>query len=481
MRCGLLRRVWPSCLAVASVAPLLAGCLGGESGAIIAAAPPAAAPQVTGVVRSDADHLALVASFGGEYRAPALRALASEVADRLAARTERPGESYAVTLLDSPKVNAFALPSGRIYVTRGLLALASDTAELAAVLSHEIAHVTLRHASLRGEREARDVLVSRVVADVLGDPGEGAALRRRARATLAGFSREQELEADRVGVATLAAAGFDPHAGARFLRSLGRHAQLEGSGAGDGVSSHPSTPERVALATAAARRFAAPADPDGAERERYLSALDGAAFGDRVSDGLVRGRTFLHPRLGIAVTVPAGMTLENTSRALLGATPDRRLRLLFDAVEAPAGQSLSELLTTSWTDALEPGSLRTVLINERPVALAASNGREWTFRLAAARVGVTTYRVILAGRGGAAGLDAELERVLASLREVGPDEAAGLRPYRISTVVAAAGDTAESVAARMAGERATERFLVLNGLEPGSLLVPGRRYKLVTE
>lgn len=480
---------------VAVLAPLLAGCLGGGPGAIIAAAPPAAAPLVTGAAPAvEADHVALAAAFGGEYRAPALKTLVMEVVERLVPRTERPNETYSVTLLDSPKVNAFALPSGRLYVTRGLLALASDLSEVAAVISHEVAHVTLRHASFRSEREARDVLVSRVVADVLNDPNGGAALRQRARASLAGFSRDQELEADRVGVATLAAAGYDPHAAARFLRALGRQAQGDehiASGQPDGLSSHPSTPERVALALAAARRVGAPGEPRPDERERYLAALDGTLVGDRVRDGLVRGRTFVHPRLGVTVTAPPGMTLDNTSRALLGATADGRTRFLFDAVEAPAGQGLSELLATSWTDALEPGSARTVVVNERPVALAASTGREWTFRLAAIRVGATTYRVILAGRGGpgrgatAAALEGELDNVLAgvlaSLREVGPDEAARLRPHRIAIHVAGAGDTPDGLAARMTADLPIGRFLVLNGLEPGAALVPGRSYKLVVE
>src|SRR5918994_6740609 len=99
--------------------------------------------------------------------------LLGDITGKLVAATDRPDESYRVTILNSPVVNAFALPSGRLYVTRGLLALANDSAELAAVLAHEIAHVTLRHADARTELEARSVLVSRVVADVLNDPVAG--------------------------------------------------------------------------------------------------------------------------------------------------------------------------------------------------------------------------------------------------------------------------------------------------------------------
>ncbi|TXM86071.1 M48 family metalloprotease, partial [Methylobacterium sp. WL122] len=187
----------------------------------VVAVPPEA-PRTTGRPANvtDADHTKLVASFGGEYRAPATLRLLTEVTDRLVAASDRPDQTYVVTLLDSPVVNAFALPSGRLYVTRGLVALASDTSEIAAVLAHEIAHVTLNHATARTELELRSQLVSRVVADVLNDPATGAQLQSQSRFALARFSREQELEADAAGVRTLAKAGYDPYGAGRFLTAL---------------------------------------------------------------------------------------------------------------------------------------------------------------------------------------------------------------------------------------------------------------------
>src|SRR5918994_456090 len=148
--------------------------------------------------------------------------LLGDITGKLVAATDRPDESYRITILDSPVVNAFALPSGRLYVTRGLLALASDTSEVAAVLAHEIAHVTLRHATARSEVAARSALVSRVAADVLKDPAMSAMLQDRSRYSIASFSRGQELEADQIGVRTLASAGFDPYGAARFLTGLER-------------------------------------------------------------------------------------------------------------------------------------------------------------------------------------------------------------------------------------------------------------------
>src|SRR5919112_1504902 len=200
-------------------AALLSGCtgLGGD------ASLPADAPRVLDQER-DRDHQRLVAAFGGEGRAPQLQRLLADVTNRLVLATDRPDEAYQVTILNSPVVNAFALPNGRLYVTHGLLALANDTSELAAVLSHEIAHVTLRHASQRNELQARSTLIKRVTENVLNDAEQAAVEQSEARSNLASFSRSQELEADRTGVRVLARAGFDPYGAARFLHALEKSA-----------------------------------------------------------------------------------------------------------------------------------------------------------------------------------------------------------------------------------------------------------------
>jgi len=471
------------------VSALLSGCIGDQTGATLQPAVvtvPAEAPRVTGRERTaaDADHAKLVASFGGEYRAPAALKLLTEVTDRLVRATDRPEETYAVTLLDSPVINAFALPNGRLYVTRGLLALASDTAEIAAVLSHEIAHVTLRHATARTELALRSQLVSRVVADVLNDPVTGAQLQNQSKFALARFSRDQELEADGVGVKTLARAGYDAFGAGRFLRALSRSTGLKaGTGQGgepDMLATHPGTQERITLVTRAARLIGAPGLGVD-ERARYLAAIDGIAYGDNPGDGTVRGHRFLHPGLGIAFEVPDGFAIENTRNAVLGTTPEGSRRLLFDQVETPAGQGLEDVLKATWNDAIEAGSLENRTIGGHPAVTALSRGKDWTFRLAAIRVGDATFRMIMAAKG-ATDPDAPFRRWTESLQTIGPAETQALRPLRIQVVQAVAGDTVDGLARRMVvTDRASDRFLVLNGLERGAALRPGQGYKLVVE
>ncbi len=445
---------------------------------------PPETPRVVGVERpSDRDHTRLVGAFGGEVRAPALQRLLTETAARLVAASDRPNETYQVTILNSPVVNAFALPSGRLYVTRGLLALANDTAEIAAVLSHEIAHVALRHAGARADLEANSTLVTQVTAQLLNRPDEAAELRDRSRLTLASFSRNQELEADKAGVAVLSRANFDAYGASRFLTALGR------SGGGsdsnrpaltDMLATHPSTNERIALTLLAARRIGAPGLGE-ADRARYLAAVEGLAFGDDPADGVVRGRRFVHGRLGVAFEAPEGFAIENTSRAVIGSTPDGGRRLLFDALEAADGTGLDEVLRTTWNEPIDPDSFATSSVNGLTVATATSRGQDWVFRLAAIRVGATTFRLILGARSLGADVERAFQRTLGSVRRVTPEEARDVQPLRLATVAAQPGDTVSSLSGRMATDRPVERFLLLNGLEADAALTPGQRYKIAVE
>ncbi len=470
------------------IAWLLAGCAADQTGAVLTPAAitvPAEAPRTTGRrVADDGDHAKLVASFGGEYRAPAALRYVSDITDRLVRASDRPEEPYVVTLLDSPIVNAFALPSGRLYVTRGLLALANDGSEVAAVLAHEIAHVSLRHASARTEMALRSQLVSRVVADVLNDPATGAQMENQSRFTLARFSRDQEFEADTVGVRTLARAGFDPFGASRFLTALSRMQALKSGGGSAGepdmLSTHPGTAERITLVTRAARRIGAPGLGTD-ERNRFLSAIDGIAYGDKPGDGMVRGKRFIHPGLGIAFDVPDGFTIDNTRNAVLGTTGEGSRRLLFDQVDGNTGRSLEDILKATWNDAIDPGTIENRIVAGHAGVFAISHGRDWTFRLAAIRVGENTYRMIMAAKG-ATDPDVPFRRWVDSLSSVDLEETRQLKPLRLQIVAAAPDDTAESLAGRMVvPDRALDRFLVLNGLERGSAIKAGRSYKLVAE
>jgi predicted Zn-dependent protease len=169
---------------------------------------------------SEREHERILSSYGGAYDDPKLEALIGKTVDRLVAASDRPDQPYKVTILNSGAVNAFALPTGQLYVTRGLIALASDTSELSSVLSHEMAHVLAKHASIREDQARQAAVVTRVVTDMSNDPDLTALALAKTKLTMASFSRQQEFEADGIGVGLAARAHFDPYGAARFLSSM---------------------------------------------------------------------------------------------------------------------------------------------------------------------------------------------------------------------------------------------------------------------
>jgi predicted Zn-dependent protease len=478
---------------VAALAPVLAGC---SSALLSAGGPPAALPQAARQPPSQEpsgpaqrEHQRILAAYGGIYEDPNLKALINSTVTKLVAASERPDLQYRITILNSSSVNAFALPSGNLYVTRGLIALANDTSELASVLAHEMSHVIARHAEMR-EDEARQVaLVTRVFTDLGSDPETSALALAKSKIKLASFSRAQEFEADGIGIAIAARAGYDPYGAVRFLTSMGRNGELKSGSstkthidprAPDFLSSHPATPERIKNAQNAAHQLAASAG----ERDKpdYLSGVDGMIYGDDPSEGFVRGRRFLHPKLGFTFVAPEGFGLDNTAQAVLGVreTGDQALRV--DAVRVAAEQTLPEYLNSGWIENIDPKTLEETTINGLPAATATAKGDQWVFRLYAVRFGTDVYRFIFAAKRMNAEVDHTFREAVGTFRRMTIAESQAAKPLHLKIVTVAPGETVELLAARMATpDHALERFRTLNGLAPNERVNAGDQVKLVVE
>jgi predicted Zn-dependent protease len=434
------------------------------------------------------EHQRILAAYGGAYHDARLEALISHTVERLVAASEKPDLRYKVTILNSPSVNAFALPNGQLYVTRGLLALANDTSELASVLAHEMGHVIARHAAIREEQLRQAELVSQVASDVFKDPQVGALALAKNKLALATFSRGQELEADGIGVGISSRAGFDPNGAVHFLTSMARNAEFRPASGGvdprmlDFLASHPATPERIKVAQANAKQYT---DSNGAAGERdkaaYLATIDGMVYGEDPGDGLVRGRRFIHPRLGFTFTAPDTFTLENTAQAVLGVKDGGGQALRVDVVKVPAEQSLSDYLVSGWIDNVDKESIEQLTVNGFPAATAAAKGDQWAFRLYVVRYGNEVYRFIFAAKHRSAELDRVFGEAVNTFRRLTPAEVQGAKPLHLK-VVTVQGESAEQLASRMAvADRRLERFLVLNGLKAGEPLKPGNQMKIIVE
>ena len=449
---------------------------------------PDSAPRTTGLdTPSQAEHKKMVALFGGEYKAPHAENYLNAILAKLAPASEQPSLVYKATILNTPTVNAFALPSGNLYATRGLLALANDTSEVAAVMAHEIAHVTARHASLRAEQEKRAELISQAAA-VIQSRSRSEELAVTSKLSIAGFSRQNELDADAIGVRVIARAGYDPYGAPRFLAALGRSTALRTSlisqkqdSKPDILSTHPSTPERIALATTAARQIAAPGIIE-LDRANYLSVIDKMTFGDDPSEGVLRGTKFLHPRLGFTFTAPDGFALENMTQAVLGMKSGGAEAMRLDSVRLPTTTTLESHLSSGWIDGLLESSVERTEINGIEAVLATARAGEWNFRLAVFRMGGEVYRLIYAAKALNDETDRRFRASIGTFRRISNEEATRVKPLRLEIVTATEGDTAESLSRRMVvPHHPLEHFLLLNGLEKASTLQPGEKYKIVTE
>jgi predicted Zn-dependent protease len=477
----------PLAALVAALAPVLAGC---SSALLSAGGPPASLPQAPQQAQqapppagpAQREHQRILAAYGGVYEDPNLKGLLNETVAKLIAASERPDLQYRVTILNSASVNAFALPSGNLYVTRGLISLANDPSELASVLAHEMSHVIARHAEMR-EDEARQVaLVTRVFTDLGSDPETSALALAKSKIKLATFSRAQEFEADGIGIGIAARAGYDPYGAVRFLTSMGRNAELKStSHAPDFLSSHPATPERIRNAQGAARQFA---DTAGNERDKtaYLAGVDGMIYGEDPSEGFVRGRRFLHPKLGFTFVAPEGFALDNTAQAVLGVREGGGQAMRVDAVRLPAEQTLADYLNSGWIENIDPKTVEETAINGLPAATATAKGDQWVFRLYAVRFGTDVYRFIFAAKRMSAEVDRAFREAVATFRRMTLAESQAAKPLHLRIVTVAPGETVERLAGRMATpDRHIERFRILNGLAPNERVNSGDQVKLVVE
>ncbi len=424
-------------------------------------------------------------TVGPVYSSPALQALVDRVGQKVVTGGNIAG-SFRFYVLDQPLPNAHALLPGYVFVTRGLLALIDDEAELAAALGHELGHVVLRHAAER-ERARRGVMDAAVdAAMVSGSVTVGRSVAREGMLKLRRYSREQELEADRVGVGYVVSAGYRGDAMVTLVEKLRRQSQLEDRLIGQmpdpgdqpsAMSTHPATNERLA----ALREIASTAAPGLSDRASYLAAIDGMSVDDSAAEGFVRGTAFLHPTMRLAFEAPRDFRLFNDHDGVLGVGRDRSLMYFSCRDEAVPG-SLADWLrdklkpTPSDIQTTEIGGVEAA-IGSRPRGSDTGVG-QLRYVIVRRDKGLCFFNLLSEGPD----RDRRIEVLVAAARSfhsLSAAEAAALRPYRLG-VIAPAGASAASLAQRMAyGDFKLERLLVLNGVDTAAELARRSPVKIV--
>jgi predicted Zn-dependent protease len=475
---------------------------------VVAASGACATNPVTGKSQmsllSEAEELAIGAQQDveirremGVYNDPELQRYVSDIGQELARKSHRPNLPWSFTVVDNAAINAFALPGGYVYVTRGILAYLDDESELAGVLGHEIGHVTARHAAQAYTRQAQAGIALAILGifvpstqafSDLGATGLSVLFLRN--------GREAEIEADRLGVEYGSGAGYDPAGVPRFLSTLARVDAMSERGVPNWLSTHPDPGSRVAKAQPVAGKFTS-ADATRVNRDQYLERIRGLVFGDDVKDGIVRGNEFVHPLLRIGVTFPDGWELTNAATAVLAQEPGTQHFMVLQEVERTATrpgygtpltqQSIADAAIAAMRKAgytSVDGAFERINGNDAYVGRYRGTAKDvGKVNMRAAHIAIGRQLYVVAGFAPEKEfdlVDRDIQPALKTFRQLTAQEASNIRPNRVDFYIVRQGDSWQSIAARQGkGYVNAATLAIMNDHEVSAQPQPGDRIKIV--
>lgn len=451
------------------------------------------------VAEAARQHPQVVQEFGGAEtgaRATYVEGIGRKVAAY--SGTANHGQAYHFTTLNSPVENAFAVPGGYVYITRQLMGIMNDESELAFVLGHETGHIAARHSQARQKAATKNsilgilgVLVGSVVGDNLFGSLISQSAQQFSKLNTLRFSREQEYQADQLGIRYMSYAGYDPNGSATMLAQLSRNAALEARIQGDAnrstpewASTHPLSENRVAQASQLARQTGRYGSGQR-NRDAFLAQVDGITVDDDPAQGVIEGRSFTHPDLKMKFFVPTGFLMQNSTSSVdiqgSGGQAQFSGGRYDGNVQSYVGQVIQRL--TGGRQQIAMGPIQRTTINGMPAYIAMGRANSSS---GAVDVGVvvyewsrdTAYHFVTLTQAGQ-GLR-PFDSMIQSLRRISDYEASSIRPRIIDVVTVQRGDTLQAMANRMAyTDYRLDRFLALNGLAANSQLVPGQKVKIV--
>ncbi|GLR46989.1 M48 family metalloprotease [Sphingomonas astaxanthinifaciens] len=448
------------------------------------------------VQEAQQQNAAVVQEFGGAETGQRA-AYVEQIGRRVGSYSGVNPSQLRYTTLNSAVENAFAVPGGYIYITRQLMGIMNDEAELAFVLGHETGHVAANHAQARQQASQRNSIggiLGTILGSVIGGGiGNiiGQLAQTQSQLSTLSFSRQQEYDADRLGISYLSRAGYDPNASATMLSALSRATALEARIQGkdnrstpEWASTHPLSENRVVQAAQLARQTGR-AGTGLRNRDAFLNQIDGVFVDDDPAQGVIEGRTFVHPDLRLAFTVPVGYLMQNSTDAVTvqGSAGQAQFKggRYTGNLQTYIQQRLQQLTGGRTQIQIIQNSRTTV--NGLPVEYVVgraqtSSGVVDVSVFAYAFDQNTAYDFTMLTQGGQG--VGPFSSMVNSVRRISAQEAAAIRPKVIDIYTVRPGDTVQSLASRMAYPNfQAERFLSLNGLAANARLVPGQRVKLV--
>jgi len=425
----------------------------------------------------------------GVYNDRALQEYVTTLGMKLAQVSERPNLPWHFTVVDVPAINAFALPGGYIYITRGILPFLDDEAQLAGVLGHEIGHVTARHAAQQYSR-ATGAQLGLILGSIfvpqtrpfaqLGESGLGLLFLK--------YGRDDEEQADMLGVKYASTAGWDPAGVPRMLTTLARIEEAsDNKGVPNWLSTHPAPADRVQKVQSAVQQAEAGAGRLTTDRDAYLRRIDGLVYGDNPDQGVVRGASFLHAGLRFAIDFPTGWEITNGQTQVVAKEPGADALMLLQLVQQAAGRSLQEVALRSMDSAgFRAASGGRTTINGLEAFVGTYQGSLQDLgrvTVRAAHIALDREVLFVAGIAPQQTYDRSepaFVKSINSFRPLSRTEAESVRPNRIDLYTAREGDTWQSIAERAGrGVIKASTLAIMNGHSVNDQPRPGERLKIV--
>jgi predicted Zn-dependent protease len=423
----------------------------------------------------------------GQYNDAELQRYVNDLGQKLAKSSERPNLPWHFTVVDQPVVNAFAVPGGFIYITRGILAYLDNEAQLVGVVGHEIGHVTARHSAQQYTRSVGGQLGLVALGVFVPGAQQFGQLGAQALGLLfLKYGRDDELQSDSLGAKYAASNGWDPRAVPAFLATLGRLSEGSEKGLPNWLSTHPEPASRVQEIQPLVQQLAAGGSNFVTDRDEYLRHIDGIIYGDNPEQGIVRGNAFLHPGLRFRLDYPQGWQIQNTPQQVAAKAPNADVYLVLQLIQKPQGANVQEIALGSMQGAgFRPIDGQRTTINGLDAFVGVYQGQLEGLGAVASRAAHIAHNnqvYMLAGLVPAQGFeqaDAAFVQTIRSFRPMSAAEAENIHPNRVDLYTVRAGDTWQGIAERSGGVVDAHTLAVMNNLQASAQPQPGARIKIV--
>ncbi len=434
-------------------------------------------------------HQSIIAKYG-VYDDPALQVYINQIGQMLAAKSHRNHLKFHFTVLDSPDINAFALPGGYVYITRGIMAYLNSEAEIAGVLGHEIGHVTARHSVRQQSGQFATDILNIIVTAATGSQSLGQLSNQLTTGIVRGYGRDHELEADKLGAQYLHKVGYNPESMLEVIgvlknqeiyeRTLAKKQNRKPNIYHGVFSTHPENDSRLKTVVRAAKKLSTKKYRDS-NADKYLKMINGLRWGQNIKQGIVVNNRFLHPGLGISIQFPQDWQITNSAETLIARDFENGAIFQMTLIDLKKNETLRSLL-------LRQSHNQKLAVNLHRFGASATTQvsigkQQQPARISALKLS-NTQAIFIIGTSSKKTFvktDATLLKINRSYSRLSKEKIAEIKSPKLVIVKAKAGDSYTALAKKSPLSYDAENLLrLLNRAFPKGEIIAGQPIKVIS-